>query len=158
MTVRLRMTTDFVSIHVDNRLLAAQNLMDWKGLRHLPVIDDEGRVVGMLSHRALQAEWSDSKSRNLSGEEVERRLWNRPVREVMRTQVWMVEPETPVEEASRILRDTGVSCLPVVSSGRKLVGVLSSHDLPRGNAQSRDRGRRTGSAAMALSSGGALPA
>lgn len=155
MTVRNQMTTDVVSIHVDNRLLAAQNLMDWKGVRHLPVTDDDGRVVGLLSHRALQGEWVDSRSRRLSGEEVERRLWSRPVHEVMRTKIWMVEPETPVEEARRILRDAGISCLPVVSGG-KLVGILTSHDLACKDGNSRVGGR-TGSPELAMSSGDSFP-
>ena len=130
MTVSRFMTTEVISIHCDNHLFAAQRLMDWEGVRDLPVVDDDGALVGLLSEQTLLEHWSGSECVSASGEQVEQRLWKRPVKEVMQRAVRVVQPDTPVDEAAQILRDAGIDCLPVVS-GRNLAGIVTDHDLQK---------------------------
>jgi len=136
MTVRRLMTTDVISIHCDNHLFAAQRLMDWEGIRHLPVVDDGGSLVGLLTEHSLLLHWSGSEAVDPSGVRIEQKLWKRPVHEVMERAVRVVEPETPAAEAARILRDEGIDCLPVVS-GHSLAGIITDHDLQQAACDDR---------------------
>lgn len=53
MIVRDLMSAPVFSIREDKRLLAAQEIMNWAHIRHVPVVDTQGVLTGILSHRDL---------------------------------------------------------------------------------------------------------
>src|SRR5262249_48265229 len=105
--------------HPDDALDLVANLMVWERLRYVPVEDSENRLVGLVSYRHLL--------RVLAKGMLEGRGKPVPVREVMQDRVLTVSPETPTLDASRLMRETGIGCLPVVKEGH-LVGVLMERD------------------------------
>jgi CBS domain-containing protein len=94
--------------------------MDWQHVRHVPVEDEEGRLVGMLSHRDLLR----LLSRRGAGAAREESV---TVREIMKPNPVTVGPQTPTLEAIDLMRTRGVGCLPVVERGQ-LVGIVTAHD------------------------------
>lgn len=117
-TVGQFMTRDLFTVRPDDVVDLAANLMDWQHIRHVPVEDDAGRLVGLISHRLLL--------RHLA--RVARGGAPVPVSEIMRTDPVTVKPSTPTIEAIELMRASKVSCLPVVQ-GDKLVGIVTERDL-----------------------------
>src|SRR5690606_9848017 len=86
--------------------------------RHVPVEDDEGRLVGIVSHRALLR----LVARGQGGTE------QVAVKDIMRRDPVSVTPHTPTIEAMKLMKDRAVGSLPVVEDD-KLVGIITEHDL-----------------------------
>lgn len=123
------MTWDVVSVPPDTSVEAAWDLMGERGLRHMVVIDRDGDLVGVVSHRDLL--------RNALIEQpdlpryVERELLARTrVREVMSEPAVTADPEQDAAEAARALFDNKIGCLPVVE-GSRVVGILTESDFVR---------------------------
>jgi CBS domain-containing protein len=93
--------------------------MEWEHLKHVPVEDDEGRLVGLVSSRAFLR----LVARGLTNHKPE----TVPIAEIMKTNLVTVSPETPTVEAIAKMREHRVGCLPVVQNER-LVGILTEHD------------------------------
>ncbi len=108
------------TVHPEDLVDLAANLMDWERIRHIPVEDDEGHLVGLLTHRALLR----LVARGRSGEGTARVA----VRDIMVTDVLTVTPETPTLEALELMRRQKVSCVPVVANDH-LVGIITDQDL-----------------------------
>ena len=113
------MTTDLFTLRPDDLVDLAASVMDWRHIRHVPVEDEEGRLVGVVTHRALLRLLSRrTQSQNTSP---------LTVREIMKTEPLTVSSTTPTLEALELMRNNKVGCLPVVDDGQ-LVGIVTSYD------------------------------
>lgn len=116
------MTTDLLTVNRDEPLDLAALVMDQRRIRQLLVIDDDGRLLGLVTYRALLRLLADHRAGELGrGIAVARYMEADPV---------TVSPHTPLRDAIRIMLDTGASALPVVDDGRA-IGILSEHDVVR---------------------------
>lgn len=116
-TVEQFMAIDLFCVRIDDAVQLAASVMEWHHLRHLPVEDDDGRLLGIITERALLKRIArGTLTTSLT------------VREVMRSNPIVVAPETPTLQALKILRDARIGCLPVVRDG-KLKGMLTARDL-----------------------------
>jgi CBS domain-containing protein len=118
-TVGLFMTRDLFTVRPDDIVDFAATLMDWRHIRHVPVEDDKGMLVGLVSHRALLrlvAQGRMGKDHRVT------------VEEIMNPEPITVHPDTSTVEAIQIMRREGLACLPVIRDN-KLVGIVSEHDL-----------------------------
>ena len=104
-------------------------LMDDKHVRHVPIVDAEGDLVGLVTHRDL--------SRSVLGPQEglplsvqEDLLRKRRVREIMATEIDTIEPDEPLTTAAEMLLENKIGCLPVVE-GEHLVGILTEADFVR---------------------------
>jgi acetoin utilization protein AcuB len=120
MFVGKRMTGNPKTVSPDDTLSAAAAIMREHRFNHLPVVE-EGRMVGILT---------DTDLRNASLESGEGPGGNRPVRDVMRTEVWSVTPEDSLEDALLVISQQKFGALPVLD-GDRLVGILTKMDLLR---------------------------
>ena len=111
------MTTDVFSVHPEDVLELAASLMDWEHLRRVPVEDDQGRLVGLLTQRGLLRLLVRGKGADPVA-----------VSEVMRRDPITCTPETTTLEAMRLMREHRVGSLPVVEEGNRLVGIVTEHD------------------------------
>ncbi len=119
MRVEQYMATTLVTVNEDELVDLVAFLMDREGLRHVPVEDDEHRLVGLVSYRSILrlvadrgADWEGNTP---------------PVKAIMEKELATVSPETPTLEAIDLMRRDRVSCLPVVKQG-KLVGLVTERD------------------------------
>ena len=128
MLVRELMTHDVQTIHFSKKLIAVSEIMEWKTVRHVPVVDDEMGVVGIVSHRdLLRASISTAETR-IADAESRQHLGCVKVKDVMTTDVDTIGPDDSVQEAARRMRLSRFGCLPVVHRDR-MVGIVTEHDL-----------------------------
>jgi acetoin utilization protein AcuB len=120
MFVGKRMTRNPRTVSPDDTLSAAAAMMRQHRFNHLPVVDG-GRLVGIVT---------DTDLRNASLESGGDPGGDRPVREVMRSQVWSVTPEDSLEDALLVISQQRFGALPVLD-GDRLVGILTKMDLLR---------------------------
>jgi CBS domain-containing membrane protein len=127
--VRDLMTERVFTLSPVDSLVALEDLMDSRHVRHVPIVDREGDLVGLVTHRDL--------SRSVLGRlddlpmSVERDLLRgRRIREIMTTEPETVEPETALKDAATTLLENKIGCLPVVE-GVHLVGILTEADFVR---------------------------
>ena len=98
--------------------------MSERRFRHMPVVDDEGLLLGIVSQRDLiRAAGSPQGPFEAEGQ--------RPVSKVMHTEIDTVFAECCAAEAARHMLRSKRSCLPVVDAGRKLIGILTEADFLR---------------------------
>src|SRR6056297_1749367 len=118
-TVGQFMATDLFTVRPDDIVDFTASLMEWRYVRHVPVEDDSGRLLGLISHRQLL---------RLIARGLDRDAGPVMVRDIMRPDPLSVKPETTTVNAIRMMRENRLSCLPVVENG-KLVGLVTEHDL-----------------------------
>ena len=128
MRVRDSMKTNVFTVRIDKKLLIAKEIMTWAHVRHVPVVDADGQLVGMISHRDLLGASIASIKTRIAHMEREQHLWSVPVREVMRHDVKTIQPDAPIQEEAQLMRVSKVGCLPVVEH-RRLIGVITESDL-----------------------------
>jgi acetoin utilization protein AcuB len=127
MLVRERMSRSPVTVSTDAPITEALKVMRTNSVRRLPVLDKEGRLVGIVSEKDLLYA-SPSSATSLSIYEMHYMLSQLKVTEVMTTDVTTVSPDTPLEEAARIMADNKIGGLPVIQDDR-LVGIITETDI-----------------------------
>lgn len=108
----------------------ADELMRTHRVRHAPVVDADGRLAGLVSHRDLLAAAASILAvRDVA--ERKRLLARVRVDVVMETHLSVAQPEQPASEAGARLLRQGIGCLPVIESGGRLVGIVTEADFLR---------------------------
>jgi len=123
MYVGKRMTRSPKTVTPDDLLSKAAGILREYRFHHLPVVEG-GRLVGILSDTDLRNASLAATPREAG----EGQPGDRPVREVMRTEVWSLTPEDSVEDALLILTREKFGALPVLE-GDRLVGIITRADL-----------------------------
>ena len=118
-TVGQFMSTDLFTLRPDDLIDLAASMMDWRHIRHVPVEEDGGRLVGLVTHRDLL--------RLISGSSIASGRRPLTVGEIMKSNPTSVSSTTPTLEAIEIMRSSKIGCLPVVDDGQ-LVGIVTSYD------------------------------
>lgn len=114
-TVGKMMTTDLFTVSEDEPAQLVKCLMDWKKIRHLPIENLTGELVGLVTATNLQAIPECNGTL---------------VNEIMVKDLVTADPEMPVLEAAQIIKQKNIGCLPIVENG-KLVGLVTDTDLKR---------------------------
>lgn len=128
MRVRDVMTTRVFTVNPEKRVLIADEIMRWAHVRHVPVVDADGRVLGMVSHRDILRISVSELERWASGGGGKESLSTTTIAEIMRSPVQTISPDALVREAASIMRRTKIGCLPVVRKDR-LLGIVTDYDL-----------------------------
>ena len=112
--VKHLMTPHVVTFFEEQTLPLAEDIMRLKHLRHLPVVDDSGRLVGLVTHRDLLGAVDEVR-----------------VCQIMTRDVWTVRPDVNASIAAAVLYDHKFGCLPVIDEHGILVGIITEHDFLR---------------------------
>ena len=113
------MTTQLFTVQEDELLEMVAFLMERNQIRHVPVEDEQNRLVGLVSYRSILRMASDMGNEGDKG--------TTPVKTIMERDPMCVTPETSTLEAIDMMRKNAVSCLPVLK-GEKLVGLVTEAD------------------------------
>lgn len=127
--VDLLMTTDLMTVSEDDLLEMAARVMEWRNVRHVPVENDQGEVIGIVTANDLDRFCRQHGVQHVSqierapGEELR-------VAEVVIRDPVFIFPDTTAGRAREIMIERGIGCLPVVA-GKKLVGLITKQDILR---------------------------
>jgi CBS domain-containing protein len=121
------MTIAPVAVGPSDSVAAAERIMRQQGCHHVPVVDNAGRVIGMISPRDLLKALvlepdaaADSKSGSLQA---------RAVADVMQRNVLVLPQTSTLLDAARALANGDIHAVPVVAPGGVLSGIITSSDL-----------------------------
>jgi CBS domain-containing membrane protein len=127
--VRDLMTDHVISVHPGESVATIYDAMTERSIRHVAVVDDEGDLVGVVSHRDLLRHALIERSDLPMF--IQRAVLKRTkVEEVMTSEVETADPDQPLFEAARLMFENKFGCLPVVE-GWRLVGILTESDFVR---------------------------
>lgn len=127
MLVKDRMSTALRTLDRNDELAVADDLMKQERIRHLPVLDENGDLCGIVSQRDL---FRGALLRALGyGSHAEDMMLHKiRVKEIMTEDPYTVSADTPLQAAAKVMLEHKIGCLPVVD-GTTLVGLLTESDL-----------------------------
>lgn len=117
-----------VTIGPEANFFEARSLIHDKGVRHLPVVDKENHLIGIITDRDIR-EAAPSDATLLSVQELNYLLGKLKVSALMtpKEKLITINPDTLIEEAVKLMRDNKIGCLPVLEGG-KLYGLFTETD------------------------------
>ena len=117
-----------VTISPEASFFEVRNLIHEKGIRHLPVVDKNGKLVGIVTDRDIR-EAAPSDATLLSVQELNYLLGKLKVSAFMtpKDKLMTISPDALIEEAIQLMHDHKIGCLPVVE-GDKLYGIFTETD------------------------------
>jgi acetoin utilization protein AcuB len=117
-----------VTITPEASFYEARNLIHEKGIRHLPVVDKNNSLVGIVTDRDIR-EAAPSDATLLSVQELNYLLGKLKVSSFMtpKAKLITITPDTLIEEAVQLMHDNKIGCLPVVE-GKNLYGIFTETD------------------------------
>ncbi len=121
------MSTQLYTLHLEQTLHDAHELMDGHKIRHIPVIDDDGKFLGLLTQRDLLA-MSISTFADISNQERDELETGIPLVEAMTRDVVVADESTSLLDAARYMLDSKHGCLPVVEGDGVLKGIITEAD------------------------------
>jgi acetoin utilization protein AcuB len=127
--IREKIQRNPVTISPDASFFEARNLIHEKGVRHLPVIDKNNMLVGIVTDRDIR-KVGPSEATLLSVQEINYLLGKLKVSNFMtpKNKLVTITPDTLVEEAVQLMHDNKIGCLPVVE-GDTLYGIFTETDV-----------------------------
>ncbi|MDA8137356.1 MAG: DUF190 domain-containing protein [Desulfobacteraceae bacterium] len=124
------MSAPAITVGIDQPLAEAVDLMLERQVKRLPVVDEQGRLKGMLSRldifRAVMREapdWNSFRARQIEVSHL------KSVADIARRDTHAVVPDTPIDEVIRVIADNDLQRVAVVDGQGKLLGLISDRDL-----------------------------
>lgn len=125
-TVADLMITDLITLKESDSLAKAKALMTEKNIRNLPVVDEDGRCLGMLTQREYLKHAFYLVSQ-FGTQQLQKKEEQTPVRNAMNKDILTVDPSLSLKTAAEFFIENKYGSLPVVENGR-VVGILSPID------------------------------
>ncbi len=124
------MTKDVISVTMETKLPEAHRVMTEHDIRRLPVVDEDGTLVGIVTRGDVRgAEPSTGTSLNIW--EVNYLLGRLQIQEIMTAPPITITWDATIGEASRTMLEHKVSGLPVLDSKGRLAGIITESDIFR---------------------------
>ena len=123
------MSRDVQVVKRNDQLAVADTLMKQARIRHLPVLDEDGVVCGVVSQRDL-FRGALLRALGYGGRAEESMLRQVAVKEAMSAEIHTTGPDATLADAARVMMEHKIGCLPVVD-GEKLVGIITETDFVR---------------------------
>lgn len=124
------MRTNVITTTGDTSIYRAQKQMLENRIHRLPVVDEKGKLIGMLTDRKLRM-MIVSLFSSMNKGEVRKPPANVKVTDVMVKDVITISPDAPASQAAYIGRKRGIGALPVVDDDGMVVGIITTTDLIR---------------------------
>lgn len=129
MYVRYYMTPSPVTIGPEKTIEEARRLLENFNFRHLPVVDEAGGLLGMVTDRDLRSAYPSSVLKEDERQEMLARIHRTPVSEIMSSNNAVLSRSSTLDDALLIFEKRSVGALPVINRNRQVVGILSFNDL-----------------------------
>ena len=116
MRIKDLINTYLFTLNEEDIISNAAEIMNLEKIRHIPIVDRDYKLVGLVTHRDLISALA-------------RKMENFPIKSIMKKEVKAVGPDTPLKGAIEVMILNKYGCLPVVESDRKLIGLITEIDL-----------------------------
>lgn len=123
MIVEEIMKTDVITLQKYETIETALKLLNQHDIRHIPIVDDENHVIGIVSDRDIRDASPSIFHQDINSDDLKN-----PIAKIMTQNVITVHPLDFVEEISAIFYEKEIACLPVTKDG-KLVGMITEKDM-----------------------------
>jgi len=127
LSVRDVMSQNPKTLGRNDQLSLADDVMRAERIRHLPVLDEDGKLCGIVSQRDM-FRGALAQALGYGTAAQGKVLAMLRVKEVMTTEVITIPPDAALAEAARTMLERKIGCLPVLDSDRRLVGILTESD------------------------------
>ena len=131
MFVSRSMTQKVITVSKETALLEAQDLMNEHHIRHLPVVDADNLLVGIVTDRDVRSALPYNLAKGKADPSDRTKYAHLRVREVMSTNPTTISPEHTLQDALLLIQEKRVGAFPVVNREGKLKGIISVRDLLR---------------------------
>lgn len=132
MLVGKSMTSKVITIDKDESIFTARELMRENNIRHLPVVDDEHRPIGIVTDRDLRSAMPYRIYRNPDTAQAEsERIAKLKIRNIMTENPVTIPLTYTIQDALLLIQEKRFGAFPVVDENGKLVGMISVRDLLR---------------------------
>ena len=128
MLIKDWMSTPVITVGPDESMMKASKLMKDKTIRRLPVVDDKGKLIGIVTDRDIK-EASPSKATTLDIHELYYLLSEIKVKDIMTKNPVRLKSEDSVEKAAVLLSDRTLGGLPIVDDDDRVVGIITEKDM-----------------------------
>jgi len=124
MIIEQIMEKNVLSLTPEDSISTALNILKQNKIRHIPITTKNRILVGIVSDRDIR----DAMPSSLLSEPYESSIFQKQLKDIMKTEVITVHPLNFVEEAAAIFYEKKIGCLPVIKHG-KLVGIITESDV-----------------------------
>ena len=131
MFVSRSMTRKVITVGPQANIFEAQELMAQNQIRHLPVIEENGRLLGIVTDRDIRSALPYNFFKKPPSKEEKKNFSQLKIDEIMTREPITISPSHTIQDALLIIQDARVGALPVVDEDRKLKGIISVRDLLR---------------------------
>lgn len=129
MFVSERMATDLITVEPELTIFEAKELMVDKNIRHLPVVDKAGKLLGIVSDRDMRSAMPSTLLKKPDYEVTLKKIGGFPVADIMTSKPLTIYPYYTLQDTLLVMQKKKVGALPVVDDEGYLKGILSTRDL-----------------------------
>jgi CBS domain-containing protein/gamma-glutamylcysteine synthetase len=116
------MSTDLFTVQKEDLIELVAEIMDWRRIRYMPVENNKGELIGLISSRMLLRHFANQSKMQEAGTVM--------VNDIMIEKPITAAPDTPIMQAMQMMREHKIGCLPVVK-GKELIGIITEMDFLR---------------------------
>ena len=125
------MTREVITVDKEATIFDAQELLAKNKIRHLPIIDKERRLIGIITDRDIRSALPYNSLTEHSSEKENERVSKFKVKDIMTKDPISISPTYTIQDALLLIQNSKVGALPVVDDDLKLKGIISVRDLLR---------------------------
>ena len=131
MFVSRSMTRKVITVDPEAGIFDAQELMHANDIRHLPVVEKDNKLVGIVTDRDIRSALPYSYFKKFLDENEKQKLSELHVKDIMTDKPITISPTYTIQDALLMIQDSKVGALPVVDESGKVTGIISVRDLLR---------------------------
>ncbi|MBR4469955.1 MAG: CBS domain-containing protein [Erysipelotrichaceae bacterium] len=128
MYVKDYMVSSPITLRPEQSVSEAVDVMDENNLHRLPVVDGNGKLVGLVTESVIMSNTPNNAS-SLSVFEVNYLLNKLKISDIMIEEVITIGEDALLEEAAVIMRRNDIGCLPVTDEEKNLIGIITHNDI-----------------------------
>ncbi len=130
MFINKSMTRRVITIGPEADIFTAQRKMSEHNIRHLPVVDDGGKLIGIVTDRDLRSAMPLEFFKHQGDcQEVRDKIHDMHIRDIMTPDPTTITPHYTIQDALLLIQQLKVGALPVVDDDGRLKGIVSVRDL-----------------------------
>ena len=131
MFISRSMTQKVISIQKDTNLLEAKEIMEKNKFRHLPVVEADNRLIGIVTDRDIRSAMPSIAYYDPESDAAQEKVATIKIEDIMTKDPQTVTPTYTIQDAMMLMQKTRVGAFPVVDEDGKLKGIISIRDLLR---------------------------